>query len=149
MSKFLVLNNIVKYIKLSSCSDVLYTWTLAVACKCFQQKKALKTHFTLSMLRKFHSLCGSRPEVLLTEPMRMQETACRQCLLPGQKSRFPHLLAYLGSDSTLLPPMAEITVNMSSSPGMQWWTDFTINHRLKWCNGAKSWWVKSWAFSAM
>lgn len=51
-----------------------------------------------------------KADALVTEPMRMQETGCGWCLLPGQQSPSPYLLAKTLVATAHSSPMAEITV---------------------------------------
>jgi len=57
-----------------------------------------------------------KADALVTEPMRMQETGCGWCLLPGQQSPSPYLLARTLVATAHSSPMAEMTVTMNSSP---------------------------------
>lgn len=49
-------------------------------------------------------------DALVTEPMRIQETGCGWCLLSGQQSPSPYLLAKTLVATAHSSPMAEITV---------------------------------------
>lgn len=51
-----------------------------------------------------------KADALVTEPMRMQETGCGWCLLSGQQSPSPYLLARTLVATAHSSPMAEITV---------------------------------------
>lgn len=68
-------------------------------------KKKINEKITTEWLR-----LSVKADALVTEPMRMQETGCGWCLLPGQQSPSPYLLAKTLVATAHSSPMAEITV---------------------------------------
>lgn len=70
-----------------------------------RNKRSMMREITTEWLR-----LSVKADALVTEPMRMQETGCGWCLLSGQQSPSPYLLAKTLVATAHSSPMAEITV---------------------------------------